>query len=52
MKNLLILTTMVLSFGFANAQKIWNNPYKEGRAVGSYDSGDAGGAAAAFILIL
>ena len=39
MKNLLILATMLLTFGFANAQKIWNNPYKEGRAVGSYEGG-------------
>ena len=36
MKNLLILATMLLTFGFANAQKIWNNPYKEAMKVVKY----------------
>ena len=39
MKNLLILATMLLTFGFANAQKIWNNAYKSGSAVGSFEGG-------------
>ena len=52
MKKLMILATMLLSFGFANAQKIWNNDYKGGRPIGTYEGGEAGGAAAAFLLLL
>jgi len=39
MKNLLVLAIMLLSFNFTNAQKIWNNAYKSGSAVGSFESG-------------
>ncbi len=39
MKQLLILATMLLTFGFANAQKIWNNDYKGGRPIGTYEGG-------------
>jgi hypothetical protein len=39
MKKLLVLATMLLTFGFANSQKIWNNAYKDGRPVGTYEGG-------------
>ena len=35
----MILATILLTFGFANAQKIWNIAYKSGPAVGSYEGG-------------
>ena len=39
MKNLLILATMLLSFGFANAQaKIYNRAYA-GDAIGRFEDG-------------
>jgi hypothetical protein len=39
MKNILILVMMLLAFGFANAQKIWNNSYKGGTPVGTFEGG-------------
>ena len=39
MKKLLILATMLLTFSFANAQKIWNNYSKSGTPIGSFEGG-------------
>ena len=55
MKNLLILATMLLTVGFANAQsKIYRgNSTSDRNLIGTYDGGMMSGAAgAAFLLLL
>ena len=55
MKNLFILATLLLTFGFTNAQsKIYStdNSGYSARQVGKYEGGQATGAAASFILVL